>query len=191
MAWSFAVCLVLIGLGLTAGVFALSEHLPAAMQLIVRTTSLVVSLAAFVGAFRLALLATATLRAVLAQNLAALIVMELNDLRQAAQKQAVALAGEAAVEAGDASAASWPPSDALPIPRVLGERKEVRRRLGPATEHSLEQLMVSLESYNRTIAEAKRQRAGGSAHLLWQEISVVQERLKLAAGELASFRFAN
>src|SRR5262245_22809734 len=94
MAWSFAICLVLIGLGLTAWVFASSDRWPDAMQLIVRVASLVVSLAAFVGAFRLALLATGALRAVLAQNLAAVIVMELNDLRQATQRQAAVLVGK-------------------------------------------------------------------------------------------------
>src|SRR5262245_18515739 len=191
MAWSFAVCLVLVGLGLTAWVFASSGHLPDEMRLIVRGASLAVSLAAFVGAFRLALLATATLRAVLAHNLAHLIVTELNDLRQAAQKQAAALAGEASGEAAGAPAAPWPPTDTLLIPRVFGERNEVRRLLGPATEQTLEQLLLSLESYNRTIAEAKRQQSGGSTHLLWQEISVVQERLKLAARALAPSRFAS
>jgi hypothetical protein len=32
MAWSFAVCLVLLGLGLTAWVFASSGHLPDVVQ---------------------------------------------------------------------------------------------------------------------------------------------------------------
>ena len=191
IAWSFAICLILVGLGLTAWVFASSEHLPDEMQLIVRAASLVVSLAAFVGSFRLALLATATLRAVLAQNLATLIVAELNDLRQAAQQQAAALAGETSLQPGHAPVTSWPLSGALPVPAVLGESREVRRLLGPATEQTLEQLLISLESYNRMVAEAKQQHAGGSAHLLWQEVAIVQERLKLAARELAPFHFAS
>jgi hypothetical protein len=191
MAWSFAVGLIMVGLGLTAWVFASSGHLPDEMRLVVRGASMVVSLAAFVGAFRLVLLATATLRVILAQNLADLIVTELNGLRQAAQKQAAARAGEASGETAGAPAAPWPPTDALPIPRIFGEREEVRRRLGPATEQTLEPLLVSLESYNRTIAEAKRRQADGSAHLLWQEISVVQERLKLAARALTTSRFAS
>ena len=192
MAWSFAVLLVLIALGGTAWVFAASEHWPDVTRIVLRAVALVASLAAFVGAFRLALLATASLRFVLSQNLAALIVMELDDLRLAAQERASALAGSAGAEAQKAGPVAWPSSGTLQIPSFFGDRREIRKLLGPATEQTLEQLLVSLQSYNQAVDEVKAQNSNaGAVHRLWQEISVVQERLKQAAREVAPFCLAN
>ncbi len=186
MAWSFAVLLVLMAIGGTAWVFAASEHWSGFTRIAGRTGCLAASLAAFVGAFRLALLATASLRLVLAQNLAALIVMELDDLRRAAQERAALLEGKAA-----ASASNTGTSQTLQIPQFFGDRAEIRKLLGPATEHTLEQLLVSLQSYNQAVAEVKVGSGNASAaQRLWQEIKVVQERLKLAVQELAPFGLA-
>src|SRR5687767_11068219 len=92
MAWSLAVLLVLAAIGLSAWVFAASENWSDLTRIVSRSACGVGLLLAFVGAFRLALLATASLRFVLAQNLAALIVMELDELRQNAEENAIALA---------------------------------------------------------------------------------------------------
>lgn len=190
MAWSFAVLLVLIAIGGTGWVFAASEHWPDLSRIVSRAACLVAALAAFVGAFRLALLATSVLRFVLAQNLAALIVMELDDLRQMAQECAelLAAAGPRPGILADVCHAS----QQLQIPRFFGERREIRKLLGPATEQTLEQLLVSLHSYNEAVADAKAHSAGGTAaQRLWSEIAVVQERLRRAAADVAPFCLAN
>lgn len=190
MAWSFAILLILIAIGGTAWVFAASEHWTALTRLVSRSICLMAVLAAFVGAFRLALLATASLRVVLAQNLAALIVMELDDLRRAAQERAASLEGNAGGKAQAGLMEATRSSEALQVPRFFGDRAEIRKLLGPATEHTLEQLLISLESYNQTLAEVSLENGNASAaHRLWQEIKVVQERLKQAAQELAPFCF--
>lgn len=192
MAWGFAVLLILVSVGGTAWVFASSDSWPDLWRIGSRSLSLIATLAAFVGAFRLALLATASLRFVLAQNLAALIVMELDDLRQAAQERAASLAGQARAEAQQADSDEWQPSEALRIPRFFGDRAEIRKLLGPATEQTLEQVLASLQSYNKTLVEVRAQRADRNAVLrLWQEIGIVQERLKQAAREVAPFCLAN
>ncbi|NJO33189.1 MAG: hypothetical protein HC869_08615 [Rhodospirillales bacterium] len=192
MAWGFAVLLILASVGGTAWVFAVSDGWSDALRIGARGGALVASLAAFVGAFRLALLATASLRFVLAQNLAALIVMELDDLRQAVQERAESLAGQAAEEMPTVPGMTWQSSEALRIPRFFGDREEIRRLLGPATEQTLEQVLLSLQSYNQIVDKMKSQDADRSAALdLWKEIAVVQERLKLAAREVAPFCIAN
>lgn len=191
MAWSFAVLLVLIAIGGTAWIFAASEHWPDITRIVSRAACLVGSLAAFVGAFRLALLATSVLRFVLAQNLAALIVMELDDLRQAAAERAESLA-EVAGAAQNVHADAWRASEQLQIPRFFGDRKEIRKLLGPATERTLEQLLASLQRYNQAVIDMKTQDLNDSAaHRLWREIAIVQERLKRAAIEVAPFCLAN
>lgn len=191
MAWSFAVLLVLIAIGGTAWVFAASEHWPDLSRIVSRSACLVGALAAFVGAFRLALLATSVLRFVLAQNLAALIVMELDDLRQAAQERAWSLSAATGGE-HEAAAGAWQASEQLQIPRFFGERNEIRKLLGPATERTLEQLLVSLQSYNEAVAEVRAHNTNdNAAQRLWREIVVVQERLKRAAIDVAPFCLAN
>lgn len=191
MAWSFAVLLVLTAIGGTGWVFAASEHWPDLSRVVSRAVCLLAALAAFVGAFRLALLATSVLRFVLAQNLAALIVMELDDLRQAAQERAESLAGASSPQQG-ILADAWRASEQLRIPRFFGERREIRKLLGPATERTLEQLLVSLHSYNEAAADARAHSASGTpAQRLWSEIAVVQERLRRAAVDVAPFCLAN
>jgi hypothetical protein len=80
----------------------------------------------------------------------------------------------------------------LRIPRFFGDRDEIRRLLGPATEQTLEQVLVSLQSYNQTVVEVESRTLDRNAVLrLWREIGVVQERLKLAAREVAPFCLAS
>jgi hypothetical protein len=190
MAWGFAVLLILIAIGGTAWIFSVSDQWADFARIGVRVASVIASLAAFVGAFRLALLATASLRLVLAQNLAALIVMELDDLRQAAQERAAVLADADGV--GEAPSDVWRSSEALRIPRFFGDRQEIRKLLGPATEQTLERVLESLQSYNQTVKEVRAQSADQSAGTrLWHDIALVQERIKLAAREVAPFCLAN
>src|SRR5262249_41966432 len=145
--------LLLGSVGGTAWVFTTSEGWPDLARIVVRSGCLVASMTAFVGAYRLALLATASLRFVLAQNLAALIVMELDDLRMAAQDCADALAELASAEPRQTRSQAWRPSGALRIPRFFGDRDEIRKLLGPATEQALEQVLISLQSYNKAVVE--------------------------------------
>jgi hypothetical protein len=192
MAWAIAVLLVLVSVGGTAWVFAQTDGWAAFPRIGARSLCILVSLAAFVGAFRLALLATASLRFVLAQNLAALIVMELDDLRNAAQECADALAHLAAAEPRQVQSRPWRPSGTLRIPRFFGDREEIRKLLGPATEQTLEELLISLQSYNKAVVEVNSRNADRNAVLhLWEEIGVLQQWLKRAAQEVAPFCLAN
>lgn len=190
MAWGFAVLLVLAAIGGTAWIFAASDQWTDAPRLAVRVVCVVASLAAFVGAFRLALLATASLRLVLAQNLAALIVMELDDLRQAALERASVLADAGGT--GQPQPEVWRSSEALRVPGFFGDRQEIRKLLGPATEKTLEQVLESLQSYNQTVTEIRSRDPDQNAGTrLWHDIALVQERIKLAAREVAPFCLAN
>ena len=192
MAWAIAVLLVLVSIGGTAWVFAESDGWSVFPRIGVRSLCLVGSLAAFVGAFRLALLATASLRFVLAQNLAALIVMELDDLRNAAQECADALAALANAGPKQAQSRAWQPSGTLRIPRFFGDREEIRKLLGPTTEQTLEEVLISLQSYNKAVVEVNSQSADRNAVLhLWEEIGVLQQWLKRAAQQVAPFCLAN
>lgn len=191
MAWAFAILLVLIAIGGSAWVFTASDSWSDLPRIFWRSACIVGSLLAFVGAFRLAMLATASLRFILSQNLAALIVMELDELRQRTQDRAIELAKKnLTAEARDRG--EWRSIGALPIPRFFGERKEIRKLLGPATQGTLEELLASLQSYNQIVDAVKSQETNGNAVvLLWQAISAVESKLKHAAREVAPFCLAN
>ena len=192
MAWGLAVLLVLVAIGGSAWVFVASEDWSDLARIISRSTCIIGLLFAFVGAFRLALLATSSLRFVLAQNLAALIVMELDELRQNAEERAVALAKNELRHVQGKGRDEWQPVRTLPIPRFFGERNEIRKLLGPATQETLEELLASLENYNRIVDAVKSQETNGNAVvILWQGIWAVESRLKQAALEVAPFCLAN
>jgi hypothetical protein len=165
MAWSLAVLLVLAAIGLSAWVFAASENWSDLTRIVSRSACGVGLLLAFVGAFRLAVLATASLRFVLAQNLAALIVMELDELRQNAEENAIALARDSMAHSKGRVRDEWPVGT-LPIPRFFGERNEIRKLLGPATQETLEQLLASLENYNQIVHAVKGQETNENAVVL-------------------------
>jgi hypothetical protein len=191
MAWGLAVLLVLAAIGMSAWVFAASENWSELTRIVSRSACGVGLLLAFVGAFRLAVLATASLRFVLAQNLAALIVMELDELRQNAEENAVALARDSMAHSKGRVRGEWPVGT-LPIPRFFGERNEIRKLLGPATQETLEQLLASLENYNQIVHAVKGQETNENAVvLLWQGIWAVESKLKQAAREVAPFCLAN
>ena len=192
MAWGLAVLLVLVAIGGSAWVFVASEDWSDLARIISRSTCIIGLLFAFVGAFRLALLATSSLRFVLAQNLAALIVMELDELRQNAEERAVALAKNELRHVQGKGRDEWQSVRTLPIPRFFGERNEIRKLLGPATQETLEELLASLENYNRIVDAVKSQETNGNAVvILWQGIWAVESRLKRAALEVAPFCLAN
>lgn len=191
MAWGLAVLFVLIAIAGSAWVFTASDSWPNVPRIFWRSVCIVGSLLAFVGAFRLAMLATASLRFILSQNLAALIVMELDELRQSTHDRAVELAQKNLTkeirERGE-----WRSIGTLPIPSFFGERKEIRKLLGPATQETLEELLASLENYNQIVDAVKSQETNGNAVvILWQAISAVESRLRHAAREVAPFCLAN
>lgn len=193
MAWSLAVLLVLIAIGGSAWVFVASENWSGLARIVSRSACGVGLLLAFVGAFRLALLGTASLRFVLAQNLAALIVMELDELRHNAQERAVALARDSMARSKGRVRGEWQSVvGPLPIPRFFGERNEIRKLLGPATQETLEQLLASLENYNQIVHAVKDEASDENAVvLLWQGIWAIESKLKQAAREVAPFCLAN
>lgn len=191
MAWGFAILLVLAAIGLSAWVFGVSENWSGLSRIVSRSACGVGLLLAFVGAFRLALLATASLRFVLSQNLAALIVMELDELRQNTQERAITLAKNE-LDHTRGEVRELPSIGTLPIPSFFGERKEIRKLLGPATQETLEELLASLETYNQIVHAVKSQETTENAvMLLWQGIFAVESKLKHAAREVAPFCLAN
>lgn len=193
MAWGLALLLIVVTVGSTAWVISASDAWPRLWLVASRALCLVALLAAFVGAFRLALLGTVSLKLVLAQNLAILIAMELDDLRRAAQERASSLAGQAGADKQATYSDAWRSSEALQIPRFFGDRDDIRKLLGKATEHTLEQVLLSLQSYNETVMEVRSQSAGDSGIRrnavlqLWRKIGVIQDRINQAASAVAPF----
>jgi hypothetical protein len=186
MAWGLAVLLIGAAIGGSAWVLTASAAWPLLPLTLLRLLCAAAIVVAFVGAFRLALLGTVALKRVLARNLAVVIAMELEDLRASVTECASALGDETAPAAS---------ARALEIPDFLGKREVIRNLLGRATEHTLEQVLLSLESYNATIQEIERGvRAAGAAaapqtasHLRWK-IGVVGDQIRQALSALALFR---
>jgi hypothetical protein len=183
MAWGLAVLLIGAAIGGSAWVLTASAAWPLLPLTVLRLVCAAGIVIAFVGAFRLAILGTVALKRVLARNLAIVIAMELEDLRASVTECASAL-----TETGSEA-------PALDIPAFLGKREEIRSLLGRATEHTLEQVLVSLQSYNATIEEIERGVRAADAegarqtvsHLRWK-IGVVGDHIRQALSALALFR---
>jgi hypothetical protein len=183
MAWGLAVLLIGAAIGGSAWALTASAAWPLLPLTLLRLVCAAAIVIAFVGAFRLAILGTVALKRVLARNLAIVIAMELEDLRASVTECASALA-----ETGSEA-------PALDIPAFLGKREEIRSLLGRATEHTLEQVLVSLQSYNATIQEIERGVRAADAeaarqtvsHLRWK-IGVVGDHIRQALSALALFR---
>jgi hypothetical protein len=183
MAWGLAVLLIGAAIGGSAWVLTASAAWPLLPLTLLRLVCAAAIVIAFVGAFRLAILGTVALKRVLARNLAIVIAMELEDLRASVTECASALA-----ETGSEA-------PALDIPAFLGKREEIRSLLGRATEHTLERVLVSLQSYNATIQEIERGVRAADAeaarqtvsHLRWK-IGVVGDHIRQALSALALFR---
>lgn len=175
MAWGLAVLLLVTGTLGAVWIFGASAEWPVLARVLARIAGVALLLCMFVGAFRSGLLATMSLKQVLAENLAIVIAMELDDLRRAAEHHALALNLEA-------EPARTP--DALAIPRFFGDRDEIRRLLGKATEHTLEEIHASLQSFNEaargTSDTESRQRMQGKA-------AAIQEQVGRAARLLNQF----
>lgn len=194
IAWCAAVSLIVVAVTVTAWVLSVTESWPLLPFLVARALCVVIGLVAFVGAFRLALLGTVALRHLLAQNLAIVIAMELDDLRQAMQVRAVALAdGGAAGAEQMLDTKLWRSAELQRFPKLLGDRDEVRKLLGKATEHTLEQVLISLRAYHDTVVEADLDGVRGADSMerarrdVWRQIAVVQDRIAQAANAVAPF----
>lgn len=193
-AWGAAISLIVVAVAATAWVLSVSESWSLLPFVIARILCVIIGLMAFVGAFRLALLGTVALRHLLARNLAIVIAMELGDLRQAMQMRAVALADGGVVAAEQVlDTKLWRSAEPQRFPTLLGNRDEVRKLLGKATEHTLEQVLISLRAYHDTVLEAdldgvrgpdSRERARRD---VWRQIGVVQDRIAQATNAVAPF----
>ncbi len=176
IAWGLAVALIGAATAAAGWVISISASWPFLAMAAVRLGCVVLALLTFVAAFRLALLGTVSLKRVLAKNLAVLIALELDDLRLAAQERARALGD---VAAAHSSHPHLPSSGALEIPSFFGDRDEIRKLLGKATEHSLEQLLVSLQSYNETVLQGAQERRAVGAEARHQAALQLQSRIGL------------
>ncbi len=193
IAWSLAVALIVAAVAVVAWLLSFTETWSLLPFVGARALCVFIGLLAFVGAFRLALLGTVALRSLLARNLAIVIAEELDDLRQAMQARAVALAeGPIAVERA-ADTDLWRLAGAQRYPILLGDRQEIRRLLGKATEHTLEQVLASLRSYNEAVMEADLEGVRGlesrqnARRDLWRKIGVVQDHIVEATRAVSPF----
>lgn len=194
MAWGMA--LLLIAGAVAGGVWLISADETWLLSYRVGAWAIEVFILvfAFVGAYRLALLGTLALKHVLAQNLAIMIALELDDLRIEAQRRARVLDPEAASLQTSVQAAA----QEFRIPRFLEDRAELRRLLGPATEQTLEELLRSLQSFNATMHDLGAPRKESdlvarhqTAALLRRELDVILERLERSMRSLAPFNRAS
>lgn len=145
MGWGSAIGLIAVATAGTGWVISATATWPLLPLSLARVGCVLIALLVFVAAFRLALLGTMALKRVLATNLAVLIAMELEELRRAADARARTL-----------GAAPSPAPEPLPIPSFFGERKDIRKLLGQASERSLEDLLASLRDYNAAVSEQAR-----------------------------------
>jgi hypothetical protein len=192
-AWGLAFFVIAAAVATVAWLLSISETWQLVPFFLIRALCIIIGLIAFVGAFRLGLMGTVSLRVLLAQNLAIVITMELDDLRLAMQTRAIAL-GERPVAPDQAlDAKDWQLTELQKYPALLGDRAEVRKLLGKATEHALEQILVSLHQYNDAVRDADLDRLQGaeswrSARLnLWHKIRVVQDNIAEAANTVSPF----
>ena len=180
MAWGFA--LLLLAMAVSGGAWLIEAGADWSLphRLAGRALAATLLVFAFVGAYRLATLGTLALKHVLAQNLAIVIAMELDDLRRAAREQAALRSAATAVIDG---CAQITPSG-LQIPHFFGERAELRVLLGLATERTLEELLVALRSFN---AAARAAADNATYRALRGELDVVLEQLDRSMRSLAPF----
>ena len=167
MAWGLAVLLLVVGTLGAMWIFGISAAWPAAPRILATIVGVALLLCTLVCAVRAGFLGTMALKQVLAENRAIVIAMELDDLRRAAEQHA----------------------QALKIPRFFGERDEIRKLLGKATEHTLEEIHASLQSYNDVARAAPADAEGRQmlATLLQGKAAVIQEQVGRAVRLLDQF----
>lgn len=182
MAWGLAVLLIVAGTLGAMGIFAVSAGWTMVPRVLATVFGIALLICALVGAFRSGFLGTMALKQVLAENLAIVIAMELDDLRRAAEQRAMALNEEVAASRAPQGDGHGP----LAVPKFFGERDEIGQLLGKATEHTLEDIYASLQSFNDAarvgaFSDAEsRQRMRGKA-------AAIQEQVTQAARLLSPF----
>ncbi len=188
--WCFALLSLLLGIGGSVWVLSLSTRWPASVMALTHLACAMVIVFSFVSAFRFSMLGTAALKRILAKNLAIFIAMELRDLRASVAQERGSFAQEPESRSSDISSNLQP----FKIPSCFGDRAKIRTLLGRATEHDLEQLLISLESYNTTIDEiingansANERSRAPSAKDLQEKISIISDRAHQAIKALATF----
>jgi hypothetical protein len=163
--WGLAVLLLSAGTFGAVWMFGASRSWPVVPHVLTNVVGIALLLLMVIGAFRSALLGTMALKQLLAENLAIVIAMELDDLRRAAEQRALSLQGEAT----PASTAQG--MAALGIPKFFGERDEIRKLLGAATAHTLQEIHVSLQTYNEAARAGALAGLGGKAALIQERVS--------------------
>jgi hypothetical protein len=158
MAWGQAVLLLAVGTLAAIWIFGVSGDWSLVPRVLARIVGIALMVCALIAAFRSGFLGTMALKQVLAENLAIVIAMELDDLRRAAEHRA--LSGEGATLS----------TAALEIPAFFGERDEIRKLLGKATEHTLEEIYVSLQSYNAAAKAGAPAELQGKATLIQEQV---------------------
>jgi hypothetical protein len=150
MAWGLAVLLLGGAIATAAWLLSISESSSLLPLTLALATCAILVIGAFFGSVRLALLATAALKRVLAQNLAIVIAMELKELRASIKARADSLGAD-----HSASAATAAPVQAIEIPKFFGKREEIRKLLGRPTERTLQDILAGLQSYNASVQELR------------------------------------
>jgi hypothetical protein len=180
IAWCVAVLLLgaaIVGFGY---LFALSESWPHWVKIGGRAAAGLLAAFAVYDAYRIAARGTAAFQEVLAQNLASIVVAELERLDAAAARRKLALAARDEPGALGLSLTSW-----------SFDGEDVRNLLGNPTEEALRDVLASIAAYNRlidTLAAGDTQAETGLARQI-EEISLgINRAMASVAGRLEAYR---
>jgi hypothetical protein len=180
VAWCVAVLLLgaaIVGFGY---LLALSEGWPYWLKIGSRVAAGLLAMLAVYDAYRIAARGTAAFQEVLAQNLASIVIAELERLDTAAARRKLAL-----------TAKDEPASLGLSLSSWSFDGEDVRNLLGDPTEEALRDVLESIEAYNRlidTLAAGDMQAETGLARQI-EEISLgVSRAMASVAGRLEAYR---
>jgi hypothetical protein len=173
--WAGAVLLLAVALGMAGW---LISHASSAS---VATSGGIAVMLILAGALYLARRGTASLKGVLARNLAIVIAIDLEELRRSI--------GAGGVEATAANLEAR----RLEVPAFFGSRREIRGLLGPVTERTLVDILAGLRAYNEAL-DNFRQRASAPASLsalpeeLRRQVGHLHDHIRQALSLLAPYR---
>lgn len=180
VAWCVAVLLLgaaVVGFGT---LFALSEAWVPWARISGRVAAGLLAVLAVYDAYRIATRGTAALQEVLAQNLASIVIAELERLHAATAQRKLALAAK-----------GTPGSLGLALDCWSFDGEDVRNLLGNPTEAALRDVLASIEAYNRligTLASGDAAAEGGLARQIEEISAGINRAMASVAGRLEAYR---
>jgi 4-hydroxy-2-oxoheptanedioate aldolase len=182
VAWCVAVLLLgaaVVGFGY---LFSLSEAWEPWAKIGARAAAGLLAALAVYDAYRIATRGTAALQEVLAQNLASIVIAELERLHAAAAQRKLALAAKDEPGTLGLRLASW-----------SFDGEDVRNLLGNPTEQALRDVLTSIDAYNRlidTLAPDDPQAETGLARQIEEISAGINRAMASVTGRLDDYRQA-